>query len=646
MFFATLSTAQAQSSTCEFSSPVFLDDDEQVSLEHYINRDDETFTIRLSYSQGHSWIGVGFNALNQPDHTTPTYSVIGEALLQPEDPNASYLGEAYRYYLDTQAEDASGVNRLPDFPGHLKQSTFVQNPVNDAEQISVLQFTHDLVVRNENNFDDVLFTISVPGDNSNSNSNSNNSGGGDDSNNNNNSDGNNDDRLQAPEGRRALQFDNDQFPTTFIWAVGLEENQFMGRHVLHGSFTLNSLGVNFCGDGDVGTDAPSGAPTTNAQSVFNDVFPTPQDENNESSGSGGDNGSGGGGNIDFNDDIFEDDFAQQENQALQDPVAHLWVYHGILMGVAWGIFAPVAILIPVLRKLDFLEFDGRWKSIHLMSSLTVVFLTIAGFALAVMANNPAYSLESDEEKQYFTGNMHYAMGVMILVIMVLQALMGCCIPGDRIDDDDDSSSWSSKSGKDESVGTKDNENNDKKSQASSPLRTMMIDNKVKNEEGEMVPNRTAFRQYLPKRFTPAIQERARKRAESTTVLGTAKGNDSDHRVASLTPRKMEAKSHRLEAIEVVDVPDLDFVAEMNKSSAKNDELVPTKVELEGDDVSELEDPAAEKVDEEVPEKSDFLICWIYTHRLLGLALFGMALYTCHNGIVLQSEIMANSEEED
>jgi hypothetical protein len=390
---------------------------------------------------------------------------------------------------------------------------------------------------------------------------------------------------------------------------------------------------------NVGTGAPSQAPTTNAQVIFNDVFPTPQDE---------EDGDSSGGNIDFGEDgTFNDDLELEENAALQDPVAHLWLYHGVLMGLAWGVFAPIAIFIPLLRKLDFLAFDDRWRSIHLLSSLSMVFLTAAGFALALMAGHPSFALEEVEEKQYFTGNMHVAMGIMVLVIMILQAIMGCCIPGENVDDDG-GSYWESESesDEDESDGADKDKEADKKSQHSSPLRLMLLDNKVKNELGEMVPNRTAFKQYLPKRLTPDVQERARKRAEATTILGTAVGNGSEHKVASLTPRKTEAKSHRLEAIEVVDVPDIDFVANMNKETDKNDELVPTKVVVESDEVSELEEPDEHKTEEEPPEKSDFLICWIYTHRLLGLVLFVMALYTCHTGILSQAEILASREAEE
>lgn len=320
------------------------------------------------------------------------------------------------------------------------------------------------------------------------------------------------------------------------------------------------------------------------------------------------------------------------------------------MGVAWGFFAPVAIFIPLLRKLDFMEFDDRWKSIHFLSSLSTVVLSVAGFALAVMAANPVYSIDEEiEEKQYFTGNMHVAMGVMILVIMVMQAAIGCCIPADRVDDDDESF-WESESDSDEESEEKDKKDNDdnKSKKSSSPLHTMMIDNKVVNNEGQLVPNRTAYKQYLPKRFTPAVQERAIKRAEATTILGSAVVVGAEHQVASLTPRKMEAKSHRLEAIEVVDVPDLRFVSKMNEESEKNDAQVPTSLTpIDPDEISALEEPALPKTREEAfHEKSDFLICWIYTHRLLGLALFAMALYTCHTGLVLQSEIIVNSEEED
>lgn len=299
-----------------------------------------------------------------------------------------------------------------------------------------------------------------------------------------------------------------------------------------------------------------------------------------------------------------------------------------------------------------MEYDDRWKSIHFLSSLTVVVLTVAGFALAVMAANPFYSIiveEKGKSYSYFTGNMHVAMGVMILVIMIMQAVMGCCIPGERIDDDDDDDDSSWDSGMDsESGDDKEKGNDDAKSKkSSSPLHTMMIDNKIVNDDGQLVPNRTAYKQYLPKRLAPTVQERARKRAEATTILGSATGTGFEHQVASLTPRKTEAKSHRLEAIEVVDVPDLHFVSKMNQESDQNDAEVPTSLTpIETDEVSALEDPAPPmEPAETLPEKSDFLICWIYTHRLLGLALFAMALYTCHTGLVLQSEMMSDDSED-
>jgi hypothetical protein len=335
------------------------------------------------------------------------------------------------------------------------------------------------------------------------------------------------------------------------------------------------------------------------------------------------------------------------------------------MGTAWGVFAPVAIFIPLLRKLDFMEFDDRWKSIHFLSSLTTVVLTVAGFALAVVAANPKYSTTGKDNEQYFTGNMHVTMGVMVLSITVLQAAMGCCIPSDRVNLDDDNSndsgdnesssnsSWDSPDdvkSDDHTIKNHDDNNEEETTKKSGPLRTMMVDNKVVNPEGQLVPNRTAYKQYLPKRFNPALQERARKRAESTTILGSAVGTGNKHQVASLTPRKMDAKSHQLEAIEVVDVPDLYLISKMNEDSARNDALVPTNLQTVhncDEEVSALEDPLPPKtpLNDRLHKKSDFLICWIYTHHLLGLTLFAMALYACHSGIVLQTEINQQSSTE-
>lgn len=299
--------AQEMLTDCEFSDPYPLDANGFVTLEHYLNPYEGTFTMRVTYNQEHTWIGVGMNLENGASHASASFAVIG-SVLEAVDGDASYVGEAYRYSMDSTDSDASGVSRLADFPGHLKRSSFVQNPENEEDEITVLEFTHDLVIRNENNLDEILYQIAVPSPPS-SGSSSGSIGGGDDG---------NADELGEPDrdGRQLQQ------ATRFIWAVGLPTNQWEGFHELHGSFTLEELpSLSFCQN--LFSDAPSETPTTEAQSISNGVFPTEGEEDRDNSGSDAGN-SGLEGDIDFVDDFVDDDLQFAGNE-LQDPVAHLWV---------------------------------------------------------------------------------------------------------------------------------------------------------------------------------------------------------------------------------------------------------------------------------------------------------------------------------
>jgi len=629
---------QTQDYRCEFSDPIVLDTNNNgqiVSLEYYTNIMEGTFTMRITKYGAYSWIGMGMNlnANGNNDLMTPSYAVIGrweEELAEEQNTNdGSFVSSASRYFLGTSAEDASGVLRLEDVHGHLKSSSFVQRQsFSDAEdEISVLEFTHDLVIRNENDYNQIDFEIVVTENNGwNPPTNPDNVDDSDPEDEN--------DRLQAP-GDRRLQQQQDGI-VDFIWAVGLPENQWEGRHQLHGSIRLN-MKQNVCRR--LHSSAPSEAPTTIAQAVYDNVFPLTWDD-----------GEAGGDFVEFGQEEDDDEYAaalEDQESLLQDPVKHLWLYHGVIMGVAWGIFAPVAVFTPLLRKLEFLQVDDRWRGIHFVCSITTFILTVVGFALAIMAASPVYSIDGNEENEYFTGNMHAAMGIMIVVIVVMQGAMGCCIPSDRSHHHDDFDPSSSES---ESTSEDGDHHEDSKSKKSGPLHTMIVENKVINEQGKLVPNRTAYKQYMPKRYSPAALERARRRAEATTVLGaTAVGDEteSEVKVANLSPQRTGAYSNNLEAIEVVEIVDKDFLSHITQKTDKSDDMVPTKVTVDSDDVSELEepDPSQEEDEEDLVEKSDFLICWIFTHRLLGFALFAMAMYACHTGIILQSEIIANEGED-
>ena len=95
-----------------------------------------------------------------------------------------------------------------------------------------------------------------------------------------------------------------------------------------------------------------------------------------------------------------------------------WKAHGILMGLAWGFFAPVAIVSAICRRL--IPGEGVWFQIHRAANSLCCILTIAGFGLAVAAYNGTGI-------PHFSGT-HQRIGVTIFVIVLLQVLNGMLRP--------------------------------------------------------------------------------------------------------------------------------------------------------------------------------------------------------------------------
>ncbi|KAL3902294.1 MAG: hypothetical protein SGARI_005911, partial [Bacillariaceae sp.] len=127
--FSALSAAFAQTHACSFSSPMRLSREGGVLLEHYVNYDEGTFTMRVSYMDGEdSWIGIGVNLRDDGRQMAPSYAIIGDA-------NRGVRS----YFLGSNARDGSGVMSLEDMYGHLKSATFFQDG-----GMSILEFTHDL----------------------------------------------------------------------------------------------------------------------------------------------------------------------------------------------------------------------------------------------------------------------------------------------------------------------------------------------------------------------------------------------------------------------------------------------------------------------------------------------------------------------
>lgn len=95
-----------------------------------------------------------------------------------------------------------------------------------------------------------------------------------------------------------------------------------------------------------------------------------------------------------------------------------WKAHGILMGLAWGFFAPVAIVSAICRRL--IPGEGVWFQIHRASNTLCCILTIAGFGLAVAAY-------TGTGIPHFSGT-HQRVGVTIFIIVLLQVLNGMLRP--------------------------------------------------------------------------------------------------------------------------------------------------------------------------------------------------------------------------
>ena len=95
-----------------------------------------------------------------------------------------------------------------------------------------------------------------------------------------------------------------------------------------------------------------------------------------------------------------------------------WKAHGILMALAWGFFAPVAIVSAICRRL--IPGEGVWFQIHRAANFMSCVLTIAGFGLAVAVYNAAGI-------PHF-GASHQRIGIVIFVIVLLQVLNGMLRP--------------------------------------------------------------------------------------------------------------------------------------------------------------------------------------------------------------------------
>jgi DOMON domain/Eukaryotic cytochrome b561 len=160
---------------------------------------------------------------------------------------------------------------------------------------------------------------------------------------------------------------------TFIYASGTS-NEFADHHQYKGRVILNSLTTCVAAGG--------GGATTD--------------------------GSGTGGDVSN----------AESSEAAEAKIINLWVFHGILMGIAWAILIPIAIGASMLRSL--IPGQGVWFKIHMFSNGTAFLLMTAAFGVAV------YNTNADND-EHFDGQ-HKVIGLSVYVISFVQVLAGIFRP--------------------------------------------------------------------------------------------------------------------------------------------------------------------------------------------------------------------------
>jgi hypothetical protein len=167
--------------------------------------------------------------------------------------------------------------------------------------------------------------------------------------------------------------------SSWIFAVGLPDNQWEGSHKVHGSFFL-PLEEN-CMAPVIAAPVPVVASATG-----------------QASGSG----------LVMREDVTETTFP-------------LWVAHGWFLAIAWGLVGPLAIGSAMLRRLV----GSNWYKIHFYLNMMCVVMTIVGFGLAVsaikMEQKPHFTPKTSPDDQ---GQVHHNAGLAIFIIVILQSVAG------------------------------------------------------------------------------------------------------------------------------------------------------------------------------------------------------------------------------
>mmetsp|Transcript_17031 Transcript_17031/g.27662 ORF Transcript_17031/g.27662 Transcript_17031/m.27662 type:complete len:499 (+) Transcript_17031:131-1627(+) len=268
-----------------------------------------------------------------------------------------------RYWLSSEERDASGVWPLDDIHGQLKDASFIQE---DGQ--SILEFTMNLVIKDEDDAGTVHHVIS-------------------------------------PNSH-------------WIWGVGLSGNRWQGIHSDLGFFDGLPIyeGCELDDTESPQTTAPSELGTSDIEysenKVDGEIVPEFQEEEEEDyyvDSSAASSAASPASQINF---------GNSSAQSNASSTRSMWVAHGMVLALAWGLLAPLAIGAAYLRKMQFLQKDALWLCLHFYLSVSCVIFTVFGFIFAVLAS----SMEADET--HFQKDTHHKAGLTIFLLVLVQVAAG------------------------------------------------------------------------------------------------------------------------------------------------------------------------------------------------------------------------------
>jgi hypothetical protein len=103
----------------------------------------------------------------------------------------------------------------------------------------------------------------------------------------------------------------------------------------------------------------------------------------------------------------------------------LWIWHGFLMAVSWGILVPLAIGSSMLRDTLCLA-PGVWLTIHLSLNMFAILCMVVSFGIAVYATNA--NTVDGEDPNHFSDLRHRTIGLVLFLLAFMQAASGLMRP--------------------------------------------------------------------------------------------------------------------------------------------------------------------------------------------------------------------------